>query len=418
MNQIKSIKGTHDILPDNSIKWQYLEQIVHNVCKQFGYREIRTPIFEETKLFSRGVGKETDIVSKEMYSWKDRDGSSLTLRPELTAAVARSYIQHNLGVQSPAQKLYYIGPLFRRERPQKGRQRQFHQFGVETFGSLYPEQDAEIIALARQILSEFGLGNNNILHLNSIGSPDCRSAYKNALKDFIRPNLNKFSTLSQHRYETNTLRILDTKAENEKKILQDAPIISDYLTDEDKIHFDSVISFLNAMNIPFSFNPRLVRGLDYYSRTVFEFTSSSLGAQDALIGGGRYDGLVETLGGKATPAVGFAAGMERFFIALEHNRNTELDTFASPDIYFICINKNGLALALKLCKNLRKIGKNVVMDSLRRSIKAQLREANKSGAKYALILGDEEILSNTIIIKDLKKGEQSTVEQTSLLEKL
>ena len=196
------------------------------------------------------------------------------------------------------------------------------------------------------------------------------------------------------------------------------PIISDYLTDEDKIHFDSVISFLNAMNIPFSFNPRLVRGLDYYSRTVFEFTSSSLGAQDALIGGGRYDGLVETLGGKATPAVGFAAGMERFFIALEHNRNTELDTFASPDIYFICINKNGLALALKLCKNLRKIGKNVVMDSLRRSIKAQLREANKSGAKYALILGDEEILSNTIIIKDLKKGEQSTVEQTSLLEKL
>ena len=416
MSQIRSIKGAHDILPNESIKWQRLEQIMHQVCRQFGYREIRTPIFEETRLFARSVGEETDIVSKEMYSWEDKDGSSLTLRPELTASVVRSYIQHNLGTQAPAQRLYYLGPLFRRERPQKGRQRQFHQFGVEAFGSLHPEQDAEIIALAWHILSVCGLIANTTLHLNSIGSSDCRSAYKDALKDFIRPNLMQFSETSQRRFETNALRILDTKAEHEKKLLKGAPIVSDYFTDDDKIHFDSVQQFLNAMDIPFALNPKLVRGLDYYSRTVFEFSSSALGAQDALLGGGRYDQLVKTLGGKPTPAIGFAAGMERILIALESIEKTESDP--NLDIYFICLEEDGLPVALSLCQQLRNAGKNVVMDSLRRSIKAQLREANKSGAGHVLILGNDEIVSNSIIIKDLKKGHQMTLQQSSLIEKL
>ncbi len=416
MSQIRSIKGTHDILPGDSNKWQRLEQVVHQVCRQFGYREIRTPVFEETRLFARSVGEETDIVSKEMYSWEDRDGSSLTLRPELTASVVRSYIQHNLGGQALAQRLYYLGPLFRRERPQKGRQRQFYQFGVEAFGSENPEQDTEIIALAWHILSECGLSANATLHLNSIGSSDCRSAYKEALKDFIRPNLKQFSETSQRRFETNTLRILDTKAEHEKKLLEGVPLVSDYFTDEDKIHFDSVQHFLNAMDIPFALNPKLVRGLDYYFRTVFEFTSPVLGAQDALLGGGRYDELVETLGGKPTPAIGFAAGMERFLIALESIEKTESDP--KPDIYFICLEEDGLPATLSLCQQLRRAGKNLVMDSLRRSLKAQLREANKSGAGHALILGREEIESNSIIIKDLEKGHQVTVLQSSLIEKL
>jgi len=389
---------------------------MHQVCRKFGYREIRTPIFEETRLFARSVGEETDIVSKEMYSWVDKDRTSLTLRPELTASVVRSYIQHNLGTQAPAQRLYYIGPLFRRERPQKGRQRQFHQFGVEAFGSLHPEQDAEIIALAWHILSVCGLTANTTLHLNSIGSSDCCSAYKDALKEFIRPNLIQFSETSQKRFETNPLRILDTKAEHEKKLLKGAPIVSDYFTDDDKIHFDSVQQFLNAMDIPFILNPKLVRGLDYYSRTVFEFSSSALGAQDALLGGGRYDQLVETLGGKPTPAIGFAAGMERILIALESIEKTESDP--NLDIYFICLEEDGLPVALSLCQQLRNAGKNVVMDSLRRSIKAQLREANKSGAGHVLILGNDEIVSNSIVMKDLKKGQQMTLQQSSLIEKL
>jgi len=416
LSQIRSIKGAHDILPNESIKWQRLEQIMHQVCRRFGYREIRTPIFEETRLFTCSVGEETDIVSKEMYSWEDKDGSSLTLRPELTASVVRSYIQHNLGTQAPSQRLYYLGPLFRRERPQKGRQRQFHQFGVEAFGSLHPEQDAEIIALAWHILSVCGLIANTKLHLNSIGSSDCRSAYKDALKDFIRPNLMQFSETSQRRFETNPLRILDTKADHEKKLLKGAPIVSDYFTDDDKIHFDSVQQFLNAMDIPFALNPKLVRGLDYYSRTVFEFSSSALGAQDALLGGGRYDQLVETLGGKPTPAIGFAAGMERILIALESIEKTKSDP--NLDIYFICLEDDGLPVALSLCQQLRNAGRNVVMDSLRRSIKAQLREANKSGAGHVLILGNDEIESNTIIMKDLKKGKQMTLQQSSLIEKL
>ena len=409
MSQIRSIKGTHDILPSDSSQWQHLEQIVHDVCGRFRYEEIRTPLFEETRLFSRSVGEDTDIVSKEMYTWEDRGGTSLTLRPELTASVVRSYIQHNLGSQAPVQRLYYMGPLFRRERPQKGRQRQFHQFGVEAFGSENPEQDAEIIAIAWHILSACGLNKTASLQLNSIGSSKCRSDYRNVLKDFIRPNRDQFSETSQKRFDTNPLRILDTKLEHEQTLLEGAPTVSECYTADDKAHLESLQNFLTAMEIPFTIDPRLVRGLDYYSRTVFEFISPVLGAQDALLGGGRYDGLVETLGGKPTPGIGFAAGMERFLIAMDDQSNV-----SKTDVYFICLGEAGLSTALSLTNELRQSRFNVMFDPLRRSLKAQLREANKSGARFALILGDTEMEKGTVVFKDLEKGEQKNILQKKI----
>ena len=409
MSQIRSIKGTHDILPSDSRQWQHLEQIVHDVCGRFRYEEIRTPLFEETRLFSRSVGEDTDIVSKEMYTWEDRGGTSLTLRPELTASVVRSYIQHNLGTQAPVQRLYYMGPLFRRERPQKGRQRQFHQFGVEAFGSENPEQDAEIIAIAWHILSACGLNKTASLQLNSIGSSKCRSDYRNVLKDFIRPNRDQFSETSQKRFDTNPLRILDTKLEHEQTLLEGSPMVSECYTAEDKAHLESLQNFLTAMEIPFTIDLRLVRGLDYYSRTIFEFTSPVLGAQDALLGGGRYDGLVETLGGKPTPGIGFAAGMERFLIAMDDQSNV-----SKTDVYFVCLGEAGLSTALSLTNELRQSRFNVMFDPLRRSLKAQLREANKSGARFALILGDTEMEKGTVVFKDLEKGEQKNIVQKKI----
>tara|TARA_Y100000817_G_scaffold3498_1_gene3043 strand:+ start:2191 stop:3441 length:1251 start_codon:yes stop_codon:yes gene_type:complete len=416
LNQIKSIKGTHDILPSESRKWQELEKIVRDACSLHGYGEIRTPIIEKTPLFQRSVGQETDIVTKEMYSWDDRDGANITLRPELTASVARSFVQHNLGIQNATQRLYYLGPLFRRERPQKGRQRQFHQFGVEAFGSVYPEQDAEIISIAWHILSKCGLGDDVKLHLNSLGSEECRIKYIDSLKDFISPNINKFSKTSQRRFSKNTLRILDTKSEHEKIILKNAPQIADYLTDEDTDHFNQLQNYLTALKIPFEINQKLVRGLDYYSRTVFEFTTSALGSQDALLGGGRYDTLVERLGGKPTPGIGFAAGMERFLIAMGGNQKES--SINESRMFFVCTEEGGIPVTLSLSQKLRNHGKEIIMDSKRRSMKAQLREANKINARYALILGRDEIDRSEIIIKDLIKGSQKKVAQSALFDNL
>jgi len=416
LNQIKSIKGTHDILPSESRKWQELEKIVRDACSLHGYGEIRTPIIEKTPLFQRSVGQETDIVTKEMYSWDDRDGANITLRPELTASVARSFVQHNLGIQNATQRLYYLGPLFRRERPQKGRQRQFHQFGVEAFGSVYPEQDAEIISIAWHILSKCGLGDDVKLHLNSLGSEKCRIKYIDSLKDFISPNINKFSETSQRRFSKNTLRILDTKSEHEKIILKNAPQIADYLTDEDTDHFNQLQNYLTALKIPFEINQKLVRGLDYYSRTVFEFTTSALGSQDALLGGGRYDTLVERLGGKPTPGIGFAAGMERFLIAMGGNQKES--SINESRMFFVCTEEGGIPVTLSLSQKLRNHGKEIIMDSKRRSMKAQLREANKINARYALILGRDEIDRSEIIIKDLIKGSQKKVAQSALFDNL
>jgi len=414
MDKIQSIKGTHDILPNESEKWKNLEDIIYKTCDLFGFKEIRTPIFEKTNLFLRGIGEVTDIVSKEMYSWQDRDGSNLTLRPELTASVVRSYIQHNLQNQSSSQRLFYVGPLFRRERPQKGRQRQFHQFGVEAFGSENPEQDVEIISIAWHLLSLLGISNKVQLKINSIGSNECRKNYRKALLDFFKPHFNLLSEVSKVRFEKNPLRILDTKNPEERKVLSNAPKISDYYTNEDKTHFQTILKFLDCLNIPYNIDLRLVRGLDYYTRTVFEFTSNSLGAQDALLGGGRYDNLVQDLGGKVVPGIGFAAGIERLLLILENEKYNFKKH--KPDIYFICIEQNAIQVMLSLSKKLREKNYIVVFDLLRRSLKAQMREANKFKVRYVIIIGEEELAHKKVTIKDLQKKAQYSYNQSNIFD--
>ena len=413
MKNFRSIKGTHDILPEDSYKWRHLESIVHQVCAQFGYQEIRTPIFEQNKLFARSVGEESDIVTKEMYSWEDKENSFLTLRPELTAPVARAYNQHNLGNLSPIHRFYYIGPLFRRERPQKGRQRQFHQFGIEAFGSNFAEQDAEIIALAWHLLTHFKLTNKIDLQVNSIGTSECRAGYRDALKQFLKPHFDELSEISKRRFNTNPLRILDSKNKKEQTILKNGPKISDYYTKDDKEHFNEVKTYLKAMNIPFTINSGLVRGLDYYTKTVFEITSNELGSQDALLGGGRYDSLVETLGGKPTPGIGFAAGIERILLLINEENFKEHKPV--PDIYLICLEKKGIPVSLNIAKILRLKGLNIVSDPLRRSMKAQMRDANKLRARYVLILGESELKDNTIIFKNLESGKQESIKQEKIV---
>ena len=410
MNQIRTIKGTHDILPENSKNWQRLEKIIHNNASLYGYEEIRTPIIEEAGLFNRGIGQDTDIVSKEMYSWVDRDKKNIALRPEMTASVVRSFIQHSLGSQSSLQRLYYMGPSFRRERPQKGRQRQFHQFGVEAIGSKNPEQDTEVIALGWDILSKTGI-NNLELRLSSIGSEDCRNRYRNALVKFLKPYTLQLSKVSQQRLKNNPLRILDTKNKDEIDIIKSAPIIEEFYTKEDRNHFAQVKDYLKSIDIPFSLDPLLVRGLDYYTQTTFEIISNDIGAQDALLGGGRYDGLIESLGGKDTPAGGFAAGMERILLAIDGLEEKEN---MKKIIYMVCVEKDALGAVQQIAKELRKLDINVVLETLRRSIKAQMREANKCDADYAIIIGEEEHNQKTVQVKNLNDGNQKTINQTDL----
>ena len=411
MAQVKSIKGTHDILPNQTEDWQELEMQVHKTSNLYGYSEIRTPIIEAASLFNRGVGEETDIVSKEMYSWEDKDKSIISLRPELTAPVVRSYIQHNLGGQSPLQRLYYIGPSFRRERPQKGRQRQFHQFGVEAIGSANPEQDAEVISLGWDILKSFGIKSLE-LKLSSIGSKSCRENFKSELVKYLNPFIPKLSEVSQRRLEKNPLRILDTKNKDEIEIVKSAPKIEQFYTKDDQNYFSSVQKFLNDLEIPFKIDPLLVRGLDYYTQTTFEICSENLGAQDALLGGGRYNGLVGSLGGKDAPAVGFAAGMERVIIAAKNRKKISPKI---PTIYAICTNDEAMGILQNSAKQLRNIGYKVICETLRRSMRSQMRDANKSNADYVMIIGDDEFNSRTIQLKDLKNGEQEKVDLEKII---
>ena len=408
---IRSIKGTQDILPEESMKWQSLEDKIRKISSSYGYKEIRTPAFENTKLFSRGVGQETDIVSKEMYSWTDQGGENLTLKPELTAPVARAYIQHNLGRIRPINKLYYIDALFRRERPQKGRYRQFHQFGVEAFGSEHPEIDAEVIALAISLFNSLGLKGLK-LNLNSIGSGECRENYRTALKDYLKPYFNDLTETSQKRFNDNPLRILDTKAPNEIEILEDAPKISNYLTNDDQTHFNELIEYLDILEIEYELMPKLVRGLDYYSRTTFEITSLDLGAQNAICGGGRYDGLTEILGGKPTPGIGFAAGMERILLAMKDDQFNKDEV----KIYIVGLGDNTLKTVIKLAEDLREQNLSTEFDVLRRSLKAQLREANKMNVKYAIIIGDEELESNQLEVKNFSTGNQQKIELSKIVD--
>jgi len=412
---IRSVKGTHDILPDKSGLWRKIETSLHSFMQKYGYGEIRTPIFEKTELFKRGVGEATDIVSKEMYSWTDQSGDNLTLKPELTAPVVRAFIQHNLGGQSATNRLYYKDASFRRERPQKGRTRQFHQFGAELFGSPHPEADVEIITISYNFFKELGIKNLSI-KLNSIGSEECRNNFRKELKNYLKPLLPQLTETSQNRFEKNPLRILDTKVEHEKELLKNAPNIADFLTADDKIHFDSVKLLLIKLDIPFKIDPLMVRGLDYYTRTTYEITSESLGAQDALCGGGRYDNLVESLGGKPTPAVGFGAGLERLILAIEASSDSEIDE--SIQIYLIGLTDIAITKAHILADKLREKSFTVSTDVLRRSLKANLREANRQCAKFALLLGEDELSSDSVLVKDMNTGEQHNISNEKLIEYL
>ena len=410
--EFRSIKGTYDILPNDADSWQRVETCVREFITRAGYSEIRTPAFEKTELFTRSVGEDSDVVSKEMYSWTDQGGTDITLKPEYTASVIRSYIQHNLGAKSPLTKLYYLDNLFRRERPQKGRYRQFRQYGIEAIGSPHPEQDAEVITIAYELLVELGI-KDITLRLNSIGSSECRNEYRQALKDFLQPHLDKLSETSRKRFDSNPMRILDTKIDFEIVLLQDAPTITSFLTLDDANHFDEVQIYLEALDVPFTLDTTLVRGLDYYNRTTFEIISSKLGAQDALCGGGRYDKLAETLGGKQTPAVGFAAGLERILIAMD-----EVDTdqkIQADKIYLIGLGDAVRPTMLKILGEARKAGLIMEFDSLRRSIKSQMREANKIGASLAIIIGDKELKDKSVQIKDLKNGQQESIPIDSII---
>ena len=400
---IRNIKGTKDILPLESKLWLETESIIHNFMSLHGYYLIKTPIFEKTELFNRSIGENTDIVNKEMYTWNDRDGTSLTLRPELTASVVRSYIQNQLGNLSPIQKIYYIDSSFRRERPQKGRQRQFTQYGIEAIGSSNAEQDVEVILIAFRIYQMLGITDLEV-NINSIGSKESRIKYIADLKFFLNPYKNDLSEISQSRLNSNPLRILDSKSKKDIDIIKEAPLISNYLTDSDQSNFQHIKDLLTDLGIPFKINDHLVRGLDYYNGMIFEIISNNIGAQSALCGGGRYDKLVEQLGGKSTPAVGFAAGLERLMLILkEQSGNLTHNT----DIYIISSNEDSISQSMVIADILRnKLGIKVINETLRRSVRSQMREANKLNAQFVIIIGQEDISANEVVIKNMKDGSQ------------
>ena len=403
---IKSIKGTKDLLPKDVLNIQDIEKHLIQFLSIHGYGEIRTPIFESTELFARSVGEHTDIVKKEMYTWVDQNGQSLTLRPEMTASVVRSYIQKQIWKSEPISKYFYIGPAFRRERPQKGRLRQFHQFGIESIGSQNPEQDAEVISMAYNIYKMFGIENLSV-KINSLGSIDCRQKYSKSLKESLKKFKNDFNENEIKRLENNPLRILDTKNKKIRKIIdENAPSIFNYISDKDKKHFEMIKKILNELNIPYVHDQGLVRGLDYYTKTVFEITSDTLGAQDALCGGGRYDNLIENLGGKSIPAIGFAAGMERLLIAM----NLESIDNMFTDIYIVNQEAKIIPQIMNLADIIRKeLGVSVYVDSLRRSMKSQLRHADKLNAKYCVIFDYEKLKTEKVYIKNMNQNEQQTV---------
>ena len=401
---IKAITGTKDILPSEISKWTLLENIVRNVFTNFNYKEIRTPIFEETGLFARGIGEETDIVGKEMYTFLDRSETSITLKPEMTAAVVRSFIEHSLGKQQSLNKLFYISPMFRQERPQAGRLRQFHQFGAEAIGSTSVMLDAELIGIVYDILKLLGLKDLQV-KINSLGVPESRENYKNELRKYLEDKKNKLSEDSRRRFDTNILRVFDSKVESDQEILKGAPLLIDHLDEESKNDFEEVKNYLKLMNIPFEVEPALVRGLDYYTKTTFEILSGKVGSQSALCGGGRYDLLIEQLGGTPTPGVGFAAGIERILLACENEKSLALPE-ENIDLYIVRIDKELKQKVVETGLNLRRNRLSVEFDYLDRSVKAQMREANKLNSKFVLFIGGEEFKSGKANLKKMETGEQ------------
>lgn len=407
-------KGTKDIFGVYMDEWQRVESVMRSLCEDFGIGELRTPIFEHTELFLRGVGETTDIVQKEMYTFKDKGDRSITLRPEGTAGAARSFIEHGIYNNPQPTRFYYIGPMFRYENTQKGRQRQFHQFGVEMYGSYSPALDAEVISVAAQLLKRLGIHDVE-LRINSLGCPECRQKYNTALKEYIGSNIDKLCDDCRERFEKNPLRVLDCKEEKCQRIIADAPVVLDYLDEECTEHFETVKAILDEMGIKYEVDDKIVRGLDYYTRTVFEFVSNGIGAQGTVCGGGRYDNLVAECGGQPTGAVGFAVGIERLLLVLEA-QNGAFEKKAEKDIYIGAIGKAGLIKGQGIAYRMRQAGIKAECDSVGRSVKAQMKYANKTGAAYSVILGDIEIAEDSVKLKNMETGEEEPVKVSELLD--
>ena len=415
--KIQSIRGMNDLLPNESATWQQIEKIVKGVLNSYGYNEIRTPIVEDTALFKRAVGEVTDIVEKEMYTFNDRNDESITLRPEITAGCVRAGIEHGL-FYNQEQRLWYLGPAFRYEKPQKGRYRQFHQFGVEVFGLEGPNIDAELILLTARFWKALGIEEHTTLELNSIGSVEARANYRNALVSFLEQHKDKLDEDCLRRMYTNPLRVLDSKNPVIQELLNQAPKLFDYLDEESKLHFDGLCQLLDSAGINYNINQRLVRGLDYYNRTVFEWVTNSLGAQGTVCGGGRYDGLVSQLGGQPTPAVGFAMGVERL-VLLVQAVNPSLNRDSSIDIYMISSgDEKTIAAAQKMAEVLRDglTDKRIVTNYGSSNFKKQFAKADKLGAKIAVIIGENEITNQSVTIKNLQTGEQVEVAEKEIVQ--
>ena len=397
-----AIKGTLDVLPKESYKIQYVESAVREIAENFGFYEMRTPVFEHTELFQRSVGETTDVVQKEMYTFADKGGRSITLRPEGTAGAARAFLENGLFNEALPQKIYYLTSCYRYEKPQAGRLREFHQFGVEAFGAGSPAQDAEIIALANEVFNYLGV-KNLTLEINSIGCPACRAAYQKALKAYFENYKSELCETCNGRLDRNPMRILDCKSPVCSKIAADAPKILDYLCDDCRAHFDAVQLYLNTMQIDFTVNPEIVRGLDYYTRTVFEFVSNEIGAQGTICGGGRYDGLLEELGGKPMPACGFGMGLERLLLLMDA-QNTPFPDRKGCDIYFASMGDKANLEAARLALDLRNEGLAAQFDTVGRALKAQMKYADKLGALYTVVLGDNELETRKAQLKNMKDG--------------
>ena len=397
-----AIKGTLDVLPKESYKTQYVESAVREIAENFGFYEMRTPVFEHTELFQRSVGETTDVVQKEMYTFEDKGGRSITLRPEGTAGAARAFLENGLFNEALPQKIYYLTSCYRYEKPQAGRLREFHQFGVEAFGAGNPAQDAEIIALANEVFNYLGV-QNLTLEINSIGCPTCRAEYQKALKAYFESYKEDLCETCRGRLDRNPMRILDCKSPVCSKIAADAPKILDYLCDDCRAHFDAVQQYLNAMQIDFTVNPEIVRGLDYYTRTVFEFVSNEIGAQGTVCGGGRYDGLLEELGGKPMPACGFGMGIERLLLLMDA-QNTPFPERKGCDIYFASMGEKANLEAARLALDLRNEGLSAQFDTVGRGLKAQMKYADKLGALYTVVLGDNELETRKAQLKNMKDG--------------
>lgn len=404
---MQALRGTQDILPEDAYKWNYMESVIRQLCGSYGYGEIRTPMFEATELFQRGIGDTTDVVTKEMYTFTDRGGRSITLRPENTASAVRAYLEHKLYGDQQVHKLFYIGSMFRYDRPQAGRYREFHQFGVEVLGADSPAADAEAISLAYNLFQKLGL-KDLVLHVNSIGCSKCRPVYRQKLIEYFHEREESLCDVCKERLEKNPLRVLDCKEEGCREASKDAPKITDYLCEECQAKFEALQKYLTALGISYELDPQLVRGLDYYTNTAFEIQYTPLGAQSAICGGGRYDGLVEEIGGPHTPSVGFAVGLERLLLALEM-QNLIPAPVKPRHVYIAALGDNAVAEGLKIQQQLRAEGVRADMDLQGRSLKGQMKQAGRSGADYTVIIGDNELAAGAAEVKSMAEGSQEKI---------